>query len=87
MALNLYSHPPIHTHNYFFLIAYLSLRCFSFPCVYFASCLVGCVFDPTELFLETPENDKFLVILTLLQLRVLRGKSLFFVNDIDGCFK
>eukprot|EP00731_Ephydatia_muelleri_P020411 Em0013g138a len=32
-------------------------------------------------------EDKFLLIYTLLKLKLIRGKSLLFVNDIDHCYK
>lgn len=32
-------------------------------------------------------DEKFLLTYTLLKLRLLRGKTLIFVNDVDGCYK
>lgn len=36
---------------------------------------------------ETSEEDKFLLTYVILKLRLIRGKCLLFVNDIDRCFR
>merc|ERR1712137_669446 len=40
-----------------------------------------------QYFVNCPEDDKLLIIIVLLRLRVLRGKLLFFVQDIDSCYR
>mmetsp|Transcript_9238 Transcript_9238/g.25901 ORF Transcript_9238/g.25901 Transcript_9238/m.25901 type:complete len:574 (+) Transcript_9238:41-1762(+) len=40
-----------------------------------------------ELYINVPEDDKYLVIITLIMLKILNGKTLFFVNDISRCFR
>ncbi|XP_004349501.2 ATP-dependent RNA helicase dbp9 [Capsaspora owczarzaki ATCC 30864] len=32
-------------------------------------------------------NDKFLLVFTFLKLRLLRGKTIIFVNDVDRCYR
>ena len=41
----------------------------------------------TEFTIEMPEKDKFTFIVALLQLKIMRGKTIFFVNSINRCFK
>lgn len=33
------------------------------------------------------EDDKFLISYALLKLRLIRGKTIFFVNDVDRCYR
>merc|ERR1712063_92859 len=40
-----------------------------------------------QYFVNCPEEDKLLIIVVLLRLRVLKGKLLFFVQDIDSCYR
>jgi len=36
---------------------------------------------------ECKENDKFLILYSLISLKLIKGKSLIFVNDIDRCYR
>ncbi|WFD32468.1 RNA helicase [Malassezia sp. CBS 17886] len=40
-----------------------------------------------QYYVRTSEEDKFLLIYVILKLRLIRGKCLLFVNDIDRCFR
>lgn len=40
-----------------------------------------------QYFVYTSEDDKFLLTYVILKLRLIRGKCLLFVNDIDRCFR
>jgi len=40
-----------------------------------------------QFFVNCPADDKLLILVVLLRLRVLRGKVLFFVQDIDNCYR
>lgn len=37
--------------------------------------------------MRTSEEDKFLLVYVILKLRLIRGKCLLFVNDIDRCYR
>lgn len=41
----------------------------------------------TQYAVQVPENDKFLLLYVLLKMKLIRGKTLLFVNDINRCFK
>ncbi|XP_019864377.1 PREDICTED: probable ATP-dependent RNA helicase DDX56 [Amphimedon queenslandica] len=41
----------------------------------------------TQYHIQCLEDDKFLLIYSLLKLKLIRGKSLIFVNDITRCYK
>jgi ATP-dependent RNA helicase DDX56/DBP9 len=41
----------------------------------------------SQFYLRCPTDDKFLLTYALLKLNVIKGKTLFFVNDIDSCFR
>ncbi|EGC36067.1 hypothetical protein DICPUDRAFT_32400 [Dictyostelium purpureum] len=41
----------------------------------------------TEYSIKCAETDKFLLIFSLLRLRLMQGKILFFVNDTNNCYK
>lgn len=41
----------------------------------------------TQYAVQIPENDKFLLLYVLLKMKLIRGKTLVFVNDINRCFK
>ena len=40
-----------------------------------------------QYYIRVPEQDKHLLLYTLLKLKVIPGKALIFVNDVEGCFK
>lgn len=40
-----------------------------------------------QFYVECPMNDKFLLIYVLLKLKLVTGKTMIFVNDIDNCFR
>lgn len=40
-----------------------------------------------QYYVETAEDDKFLLVYVILKLRLIRGKCLLFVNDIDRCYR
>lgn len=40
-----------------------------------------------QYYVETSEEDKFLLVYVILKLRLIRGKCLLFVNDIDRCYR
>ena len=40
-----------------------------------------------QYYLRVPAKDKYLLLYTLLKLKVVPGKALIFVNDVEGCFK
>ena len=40
-----------------------------------------------QYYIRVPEKDKHLLLYTLLKLKVVPGKALIFVNDVEGCFK
>lgn len=40
-----------------------------------------------QYFVEVSEEDKFLLTYVILKLRLIRGKCLIFVNDIDRCYR
>jgi ATP-dependent RNA helicase DDX56/DBP9 len=40
-----------------------------------------------QYYIRVPEGDKHLLLYTLLKLKVVPGKALIFVNDVEGCFK
>ncbi|WFD35727.1 RNA helicase [Malassezia cuniculi] len=41
----------------------------------------------SQFFVYTSEEDKFLLTYVILKLRLIRGKCLIFVNDIDRCYR
>jgi ATP-dependent RNA helicase DDX56/DBP9 len=41
----------------------------------------------TQYHVKCTEADKFLLLFTLLKLRLVRGKTIIFVNDIDRCYR
>ncbi|KYQ99970.1 putative RNA helicase [Tieghemostelium lacteum] len=41
----------------------------------------------SEYSIKCAEVDKFLLVFSLLKLRLMQGKILFFVNDTDNCYK
>lgn len=41
----------------------------------------------SQYFVETSEDEKFLLAYVMLKLRLIRGKCLLFVNDIDRCYR
>ncbi|XP_013420398.1 probable ATP-dependent RNA helicase DDX56 [Lingula anatina] len=41
----------------------------------------------TKLKRECEEEDKFVLVYTLLKLRLIRGKSIIFVNSVDRCYR
>ncbi|XP_078669094.1 putative ATP-dependent RNA helicase DDX56 isoform X2 [Branchiostoma floridae x Branchiostoma belcheri] len=41
----------------------------------------------TQYHIKCEESDKFLLIYTLLKLRLVRGKTILFVNSIDRCYR
>ncbi|KAL4232294.1 putative ATP-dependent RNA helicase ddx56 [Mactra antiquata] len=41
----------------------------------------------TQYHIKCNESDKFALIYALLKLRLVRGKSIFFVNNVDRCYK
>ena len=41
----------------------------------------------SQYFVETSEDEKFLLVYVMLKLRLIRGKCLLFVNDIDRCYR
>ena len=41
----------------------------------------------TQYYVECAEDDKFLLLYVILKLKLLRGKSIIFVNDIDRCYR
>ena len=41
----------------------------------------------TQYHVKCEEEDKFLLLYTLLKLRLVRGKTLIFVNDIDKSYR
>ena len=41
----------------------------------------------TQYYVYTSEQDKFLLVYVILKLRLIRGKCLLFVNDIDRCYR
>ena len=41
----------------------------------------------SQFFVKSSEEDKFLLIYVILKLRLIRGKCLIFVNDIDRCYR
>jgi len=41
----------------------------------------------TQYYVECPEDDKFLLIYVVLKLKLLKGKCIVFVNDIDRCYR
>jgi ATP-dependent RNA helicase DDX56/DBP9 len=40
-----------------------------------------------QYYIRCPEKDKYLLLYTLLKLRVVPGKALIFVKDVDDCFR
>ena len=40
-----------------------------------------------QYYIRVPDCDKHLLLYTLLKLKVVPGKALIFVNDVEGCFK
>jgi ATP-dependent RNA helicase DDX56/DBP9 len=40
-----------------------------------------------QYYIRVPAPDKYLLLYTLLKLRVVPGKALIFVNDVESCFK
>ena len=40
-----------------------------------------------QFYLESHENDKFLIMYVFLKLNLLQGKGLIFVNDINKCYR
>ena len=41
----------------------------------------------SQYYVETSEDEKFLLVYVMLKLRLIRGKCLLFVNDIDRCYR
>jgi len=41
----------------------------------------------TQYYVECVEDDKFLLIYVILKLKLLKGKCIVFVNDIDRCYR
>ena len=41
----------------------------------------------TQYYVECAEDDKFLLIYVILKLKLLKGKCIVFVNDIDRCYR
>jgi ATP-dependent RNA helicase DDX56/DBP9 len=40
-----------------------------------------------QYYVECAEDDKFLLIYVILKLKLLKGKCIVFVNDIDRCYR
>ena len=41
----------------------------------------------TQYYVECAEDDKFLLIYVILKLKLLKGKCIVFVNNIDRCYR
>ncbi|KAL3317626.1 putative ATP-dependent RNA helicase ddx56 [Cichlidogyrus casuarinus] len=41
----------------------------------------------TQYIVRSEEEDKFVILVALLQLKLLRGKTVIFVNSVDRCYK
>ena len=41
----------------------------------------------TQYYIECTEDDKFLLIYVILKLKLLKGKCIVFVNDIERCYR
>lgn len=41
----------------------------------------------SQFWLECPSKDKHLLVFALLKLQIIGGKTLFFVNSVDSCFR
>ena len=41
----------------------------------------------TQYYVECTEDDKFLLIYVILKLKLLHGKCLVFINDLDRCYR
>jgi ATP-dependent RNA helicase DDX56/DBP9 len=41
----------------------------------------------TQYYVECGEDDKFLLIYVILKLKLLRGKCIVFVNDVERCYR
>jgi len=41
----------------------------------------------TQFFVNVPSEDRYLVLYALLRLELISGKALFFVNDVDACYR
>ncbi|XP_013419263.1 probable ATP-dependent RNA helicase DDX56 isoform X1 [Lingula anatina] len=41
----------------------------------------------TQYHIKCEEEDKFVLVYTLLKLRLIRGKSIIFVNSVDRCYR
>lgn len=41
----------------------------------------------TQYYVETTEEDKFLLIYVILKLGLLKGKCIVFVNDVERCYR
>jgi ATP-dependent RNA helicase DDX56/DBP9 len=41
----------------------------------------------TQYYVETTEDDKFLLIYVILKLKLLKGKCIVFVNDVERCYR
>lgn len=41
----------------------------------------------TQYYVECGEDDKFLLIYVILKLKLLKGKCIVFVNDVDRCYR
>ena len=39
----------------------------------------------TQLFVEVGKYDKYLLLYALMKLSLIRGKAIFFVNDVERC--
>ena len=40
-----------------------------------------------QFYLETTEDEKFLVLFVFLKLGLLKGKGIIFVNDVNKCYR
>ena len=47
-------------------------------------CFAGLTADPTQ---RTTETDKFLLTYIILKLKLIEGKCIIFVNDVDRCYR